>query len=152
MRRDIMEASIGGLVLLVAAGFLTYAYSARAVQEAAGYQLSASFGKVGTIREGDEVRVSGIRIGTVLSQSVNPETFRARLVLRIEEDVEFPTDTRALITGEGLVGSKYVQLVPGVEETMLKHGDEIENTKDIIDLESLVGEIIRIATGSAGQE
>jgi phospholipid/cholesterol/gamma-HCH transport system substrate-binding protein len=142
---------IGGSILVVAALFLVFAYSTGAVIERAGYELVARFGTIGSLDAGDDVRVSGIRVGRVARKEVDPESFDAVLILTIDGAVRLPVDSRALVTGESLAGNKYLQLVPGSSETMLTHGQEIKDTKDAVDVEALVGELIKLAVGATDE-
>jgi phospholipid/cholesterol/gamma-HCH transport system substrate-binding protein len=148
MRREVLESLIGGSVLVVGLLFLVFAYTTGAVGDRTSYELFARFGTVGSLVTGDDVRVSGIPVGQVADKRVDPKTFDVVLVLSLDGTVKLPVDTRALVTGESLAGGKYVQLVPGTAETMLAPGQEIEDTKDVVEVEALVGELIRLAVGA----
>lgn len=104
-----------------------------------GYKLSAEFDKIDGISVGSDVKIGGIKIGTVLEQTLNPETYRAKLVIGVKSDIKLPLDSSAEIASEGLLGGKYVNLTPGAESDMLKDGGAIEYTQSSVNLEELLG-------------
>ena len=83
-----------------------------------------------------------MRVGSVVSQRIDPQSFLAVLTLSVDPSLRLPSDTSAEITSEGLLGGKYVALVPGGSDRMLRDGGEIEITQSSISLESLLGRFI----------
>ena len=142
MRRNIVETIIGAVVLVVAIGFFTFAYSRANVGTVDGYELTVDFTNVGTLAPGADVRISGIKVGSVLHQELNPETFLARVVMSIDDRIELPTDTSASIGLDGLLGGAYLQLEPGGEEAMLEAGDNILYAEAALDLIALVKQMV----------
>lgn len=147
MKRNPIETVLGAVVLVVAGMFLSLAYSTAKIETRDGYQIEATFLKVGGLQVGSDVRISGVNIGTVLSQRLDLETYEAKVVLVIDPAVSIPSDTVAAIVGDGLLGGKYVDLRPGQSSANVADGGEIENSLDFQSLEDLVGEIIFLATG-----
>jgi phospholipid/cholesterol/gamma-HCH transport system substrate-binding protein len=148
MKRNVIEAVLGAVVLAGAAIFLIFAYSVATVKSTGGYAISAKFAKVGGLERGSDVRISGISVGTVTGQALDPKTFQAQVTLSINSNVALPTDTQAAIVGDGLLGGKYVNLLPGQAADKIKPGGELTKTKDYQSLEDLVGQIIFLATSS----
>lgn len=148
MRRNVIEAVLGAVVLAAAAIFLVFAYSVARVKSTGGYAVSATFTKVGGLERGSDVRISGIPVGTVTGQELDPKTFQAKVTFTIASDVVLPVDTEAAIVGDGLLGGKYVNLVPGSAAEKLKAGSMLARTRDYQSLEDLVGQIIFLATSS----
>ena len=146
MKRNAIETVLGGVVLVVAAMFLLFAYSTANIRSVKGYQVTADFLKVGGLTRGSDVRVSGITIGTVSDQQLDPKTFNARVTMTIKPDVQLPTDTVASIVGEGLLGDKYVNLTPGQAKERIPAGGKVAQAKDFQSLEDMVGQIIFLAT------
>jgi hypothetical protein len=95
MRRNIIETVMGGVVLLVAAGFVVLAFESGTVRSPTGYQVTAEFDNASGLGPGSEVRMSGVKIGTVTSQSLDPDTFFAVVVLNISESIKLPRDNSA---------------------------------------------------------
>lgn len=142
MQRSLIETLMGAVVLAVAALFLGFAYSSSDIGRGDGYELYAEFTTVGGLRVGNDVRMSGIKIGSVLRQDLNPETFLARVTLSVDDSVKLPADTSAAIASESLLGGNYLDLVPGGAEELLKPGDRIEYTQDAVDLIQLLGKFM----------
>ena len=147
MGRNAIESVMGAVVLLVAALFVFFAYEAAEVETVDGYRITASFARIGGLKKGSDVRVSGIKVGTVVDHGLDPETFEAVVALFIATEVKVPADTVASITSEGMLGGKYVRLEPGREKELLAAGGEITQTRDFRSLEDQIGEIIFLATG-----
>jgi phospholipid/cholesterol/gamma-HCH transport system substrate-binding protein len=152
MKRNPIETVLGAVVLLIAVMFLLFAYSIADLKVMAGYEVSADFLKVGGLVRGSDVRISGINVGTVTGESLNHDTFQARVTMSISADIVLPEDTEATIVGDGLLGSKYVNLVPGRSPQAIGAGGIIRDTRDYQSLEDLVGEIIFLATSGGDNQ
>lgn len=148
MKRGTMEILVGALVVLIGFGFVHYAYSGRQVKTVAGYDLSARFNKVGTIQLGAPVKVAGITVGRVASIGLDKSNFQVVMDLTVQSDLKLPADTKASITTDGLLGGKYVKLMPGQAKEQLAPGGKIAETKDALVLEDLVAKIVNLAIGS----
>lgn len=142
MSRNVIETVMGGVVLLVAALFLVFAYSASNLRQGGGYEVVARFNKVDGIGTGTDVRMSGIKVGSVVGQRLDPDTYLAELRMSVDSGVRLPTDTVAKIQSDGLLGSNYVALEPGAEDEMLADGGEIRYTQDPVNLADLIGRFV----------
>jgi len=140
-KENVIETLVGLIVVVVAVWFVGTAY-ARTATGGSGYLLAARFPNATGISVGTDVRVSGIKIGKVETQRLDPKTFQAVVQLRVAGDVRFPTDSSAAITSEGILGGSYIALSPGGDTTMLKAGDEISDTQGAQDLMALMGSVI----------
>ena len=108
-----------------------------------GYLLSASFNSTTGLRVGSSVEIAGVDVGKVVKISLEPENdFRARVEMRIHENVRFGDDVIASIKTHGLIGDKYVNLLPGGSTVLLDNNDEISETTPMFDLESLIGKFV----------
>jgi phospholipid/cholesterol/gamma-HCH transport system substrate-binding protein len=150
MRKQVIESVMGAVVLLVAAYFLIFAYTSAQLKEVQGYHIRANFLKIGGLSAGSDVRISGIKIGSVIESKLDQDTFEAALTLSIRPDVKLPADTVASIATQGLMGDKYIRLEPGALGETLRDGDVLKNTRDYKSLEDTVGEFIFLATGNSG--
>jgi len=136
-----VETAIGAAVILIAAGFFFYAYQTSGKAEGAGgYSLSAEFDNAAGVNTGTDVRLAGIKIGTVTGQSLNPENYQAVITMAIDPKVSFSDDTTAKITSEGLLGSNFIALEPGGSETKLADGGRIAYTQGAVDIWSLISQ------------
>ena len=151
MRRNAVETVLGAVVLLVAGMFVYFAYNTAQVKAIDGYNIKASFFKIGGLTTGSDVRINGIKVGTVTNARLDPETFDAVIEMSIKSDIKLPTDTIAAIGSEGIVGGKYVRITPGSAKETISDNGSISETKDFRSLEDQVGEIIFLATGGSDQ-
>ncbi len=141
-RRNPAELLAGAVVLLVAAGFLGYAVANTGTAGASGYVLHAAFDHIDGLATGADVRLAGVKVGTVLNAVIDPKTYLADLAFSVRGDVRLPTDTSAEITSDGLLGGKYLALAPGGTEKMLAAGGTITVTQGSVSLEQLLGKFI----------
>ena len=110
-----------------------------------GYPLTVKFQKAGGLESGSDVRISGIKVGTVVKRSLNDD-FIAEVEMLVKKDIALPEDTLAVIADDGLMGGKFVNLVPGKSKKILQGGSEISKVKDFKSLEDSVSEMIFLAT------
>lgn len=140
---NIIEALVGLLVLIVAIGFVVIAYDrTQAGARADGYLLKARFPNVAGVSPGTDVRVSGIKVGRVVTQVLDPVSYQAIVELGLDRAVKVPVDSSAAITTEGILGGTYIALTPGGDPVMLKSGEEITETSGATDLMGLVGSFV----------
>ncbi len=142
-RQNLIEAIIGAVVLGIAVTFTLFFYQ-RTSGNIGGdrYRIAALFPNATGVSVGTDVRVSGIRVGTVASETLDPQTFQARLELAIDDRIKLPIDSSAVIASEGILGGNYVQLLPGGDPETLVSGDEIIDTQGSVDLMGLIGGFI----------
>ncbi len=139
MAENRAEVFAGAVVLAVAIGFLAYAMGGSALTGGAGsYPLKASFRSVEGIKVGSDVRLAGVKVGTITALSLNPETYFADAVVQVENAVQLPDNSAILISSEGLLGGNFVELVPGGSPDILAPGDEIEDTQGSVSLLTLL--------------
>lgn len=150
MSKNLIETILGAAVIIIAAFFVYTAVNSSGVGKAKdGYSISATFDKIDGISVGSDVRIGGIKIGSVTGQKLDTKTYRAVLELSIKKDVQLPTDSSAEISSEGLLGGKYVNLTPGAMDEFLQTGDEIEFTQSSVNIEQLIG---KMAFGGAEEK
>ena len=142
MSRSVVETLLGALVLLTAGIFLTFSYSTANVGSVDGKHLTADFSGIGGLGIGDDVVISGVKIGSVTDVELMKDSYLARVHLSVDSDVELPTDTAALISSESLLGGRYLALEPGADEEILDDGGHIEFTQAPQNLEQLLGQFI----------
>lgn len=156
MAENTSEVIAGGAVLAVAIGFLIYAgQTAGLTRDPGSYPLNASFRSIEGVKVGTDVRLAGVKVGTVTKLQLNPATFFADATISVEDAVVLPDDSAALISSEGLLGGNFVELVPGGSPVNLEPGMEIEDTQGAISLIALlmkfVGQSAQDGLGGAAQ-
>ena len=106
----------------------------------------ANFSKVGGLGAGADVRIAGLKIGSVLKTELNQEDYTVDVYLNIDSNVHLPIDTVAAIADSGIMGDKYVRLEPGKSQAVLQTGDKMAQTKSYKSLEDSVSEFIFLST------
>lgn len=152
MNKKPVETVMGLVVLVVATLFMMFAYQVSDLQVVKGYELNARFLKVGGLNTGADVRINGIKVGTVLSQSINPDDYMVDVKLSLRPDISLPTDSEIMVAGDGLMGDKFIKIEPGKSSEKLLPGSTAANTRDAKSLEDMVGEIIFMVTGNDNKE
>lgn len=148
MQNGFVETLIGAAVVIVAGFFFYYGWNTTGSGAVAGYEVVARFDRVDGIMVGTDVRMSGIKIGTVTSQELDQKTYRALVRMNIRDDIKIPEDSSIKVATEGLLGGTYLAVSPGGADTMLLAGGEFETTQGSIDLVGLLGK----AMFSSGDE
>lgn len=147
MSESATEVLTGAGVLAVAAAFLIYLAQVGGVSlSASGMDTyTASFRSAEGVGVGTDVRLAGVKVGSVLELNLDPQSFRANAVFSVQDDVLLPDDTAAVISSEGLLGGSFVELLPGGSITNLEPGSEIEDTQGSI---SVVRLLMKFVSGS----
>ena len=143
---------MGIVVIFVAAFFLYFAYQVSDLQVVKGYDINARFLKVGGLNVGSDVRINGIKVGTVIAQNLDPEDYVADVKLSISSNIQLPKDSVFSSVSDGLVGNKFIKIEPGKSKEFLQNGDTVANTKDFKTLEDMVGEIIFMVTDNGDKK
>jgi phospholipid/cholesterol/gamma-HCH transport system substrate-binding protein len=154
MKGNIIETLMGALVILLAFGFVIFAYNSAGsnVSTKKSYSLIAKFEQADGISTGVDVKIGGIKIGAVTGQYLDPETYLATLTMAIDDKIKLPIDSSAQIVSEGLLGGKYIAIIPGAEDEMFKSKGEIKYTQSSVNLETLIGKFIFNSVESAKKD
>ncbi len=149
-RSAIFETLVGVIVVAVAAFFMIYAYSVSGKKIGGdSYRLDAVFGRIDGITIGSEVRIAGVKVGSVASHKLNLQTYEADLQLAINGSVPVPEDSVAKIVSDGLLGGAHVAIEPGASEEMLRAGDKITITQGSVDI---LGLAMQAVTSQGGKK
>lgn len=140
MGKSIVETLMGACVIAVALLFIFTAYrSGNIAPKGDTYMVVGKFKEVGTLNVGSDIRIGGIKVGTVIGQKLDPASYMAIVEMAIDNKVGLPKDSTAAIVSDGLLGGKYIAIEPGGDNTMLRKGDALKYTQDAVNLESLIG-------------
>ena len=113
-----------------------------------GYRVEAYFEDIGGLKPRSKIAVGGVQVGKVDSIDYEMDTFKAKVVLKIDSKYDsFPIDTAANIYTAGLLGEQYIGLEPGGDLDLLKDGDVIEITQSAMVLERLIGQYLFSSAG-----
>lgn len=147
------EIIVGTFVLISAIFFFVTSFnSSKSKTISSGYHLIAKFDNADGIANGSDVKISGVKIGTVESQILDDKTFRAELKINVPNNVKLPTDSSVKIASEGLLGSKYLAITPGGDEENLRDGGEIQFTQSTVNFEDLLGKFIFNSNEKKGEK
>lgn len=139
MAENISEVLTGAGVLAVAIGFAAYAGLGRDVAARGGsYELHASFRAVDGVSVGTDVRLAGVKIGTITGLDLNPDTYYADATFSVQQGIVVPDDSTALISSEGLLGGNFLEIQPGGSLTNVEPGGEILDTQGSVGLIQLM--------------
>lgn len=142
MKRSVIETALGALVIVIAICFLMFSIKTADIGQVSGYEVTANFSGIGGLGVGDDVLISGVKVGSVVGVALDPDTYLAKVRMSVDNAVKLPLDTAALISSESLLGGRYLALEPGADEDMIKPGGKIEFTQAPQNLEQLLGQFI----------
>lgn len=144
MASNAAETLIGAVVLVVAGGFLLYAANTADVNlDGSGYELVAKFRKAEGIDVGGDVRIAGVKVGSVSGMTLDTTTYAARITLVVDREVKVPEDSLAKITSASLLGDSYIAIDPGGADLMLEPGEELTYTQSSVSVGDLIGKFIQ---------
>jgi phospholipid/cholesterol/gamma-HCH transport system substrate-binding protein len=112
------------------------------VSSAPGYHLEASFDNIGGLKMRAPVKAAGVVVGRVERIDLDPQTYQARVLMKIDRGYQFTRDTIASILTSGLLGEVYIGLDVGGDTQMLADGGKIAKTQSAIVLEKLIGQFL----------
>lgn len=147
MSENTTEVIVGAGVLAAAIGFVIYAGQlADFSADASTYPLEASFRSLEGVSVGTDVRLAGVRVGSVAAVDLNSETYRADTTVSLRQGIEIPDDSAIVISSEGLLGGNFVEIVPGGSPFYFEPGDTISDTQGAVSLISL---LLKFVSGSS---
>ena len=142
MNRNVVETVVGAVVLVVAAVFLFFAYTTTQVHAVGGYTLTAQFDKVDGLRDGGDVRISGIKVGTILSQTLDPKTFFANLTSASTRRSSCRWIRSPPSPPRGCWGINSFRSNPATRTQIIPPAGRITHTQSGMSLKSLIGQMI----------
>lgn len=141
-QRSFSELIAGAAVLAVAGTFLGYAVANTGRSTMGGITLHAKFERADGLAVGSDVRLAGVKVGSISGARVDPETFQAVVTFSVASNIKLPRDSSAEITSDGLLGGKFISIVPGGDTRTLGDGGEVTITQSAVSLEQLLGKFI----------
>ena len=133
LRDNLIEAVVGLFVVLLAAWFIVFAWGRTGGGMRDSIRVTALCPAANGVSVGTDVRIAGLKVGSVAGQRLDPESYQAEVILALDEDVNVPSDSSAAITAEGLLGGTYIALLPGGSPTPITDADAIFDTHATID-------------------
>ncbi len=149
MKRSAIETILGGVVLLTAAMFMFVGFLNVETGQVGGREMEAHFNAVDGLTIGSDVRIGGVKIGNVTDQFVDTDSYEAVIRFSVRDDVVLPSDSEVLIASNGLLGGKYLRIIPGSSDTKVGENGLLSNTRDALSLEDMLGRAIFLVTEQA---
>jgi phospholipid/cholesterol/gamma-HCH transport system substrate-binding protein len=151
MRVNYIEVLVGAVIVVVAAFFFSYAYHANRGTSGFTFEAKAKFDRVDGILLGSDVKMRGIKIGEVTKLSLIGDTLIAELTFGLYKDYRLPIDSSVEVSSEGIMGPKYIAIVPGENDIVLKNEEYLKYTQSSISLENLIAKFV-FSSGSSNQD
>jgi phospholipid/cholesterol/gamma-HCH transport system substrate-binding protein len=144
MKKADFELAVGVFVLvgILCVGYLTIKLGKMEILGDNHYVLKAKFDSVTGLKAGSEVEIAGVKVGQVENITLDPGSMMAIAHLKIRKDIELSDDVIAAVKTAGLIGDKYISLIPGGSPEILKPGDTIIETESALDIEELVSKYV----------
>lgn len=146
MRMRTVEIGVGVFLLAGMLALVVLALNVSGLnlsEQSGGYRIYARFDNVGGLTPRAKVAMSGVQIGQVTAIRIDKERLMAEVEMEIFDDVDYLTvDSSASILTAGLLGEKYIGVVPGAEDELLQDGDYIQDTQSALVLEELIGKFL----------
>jgi len=142
MRRGTLELVVGLFILagIGCLGYMSIRYAKMEVMGSNGYEVTAVFPTISGLKNGALVEIAGVEIGRV--KKIALDNYKAKVLLSIRGAVELQDDSIARINTKGLLGEKYIDIVPGGSDVILKMGDKIRDTQPPVDIEELISKFV----------
>jgi phospholipid/cholesterol/gamma-HCH transport system substrate-binding protein len=138
------------LVGIACLGYLAIKLGKLEVLGNSGYVVYADFPSVAGLKVGDPVEIAGVKVGRVDAMGLADD--RARLQLRIEDNVKLQEDVIASVRARGLIGDKFVLVTPGASDKIIPPGGKIRETESPPDIPDLIGKIVGGDLTSKGEK
>lgn len=144
MKRYHLELVVGLFMLL---GFASFAYVSIKLGDIDlfandHYRVSARFGSIAGLKLGATVQIAGVDVGRVAEIRLHPETYEAQVTLELQRDVVLQEDCIASVRTAGIIGDRYISILPGGSPLLIEEGGEIFETESAISMEELVSKYI----------
>jgi phospholipid/cholesterol/gamma-HCH transport system substrate-binding protein len=142
MRKATLELIVGLFILagIICLGYISIRFAKMEMFGSSGYEVAAVFPTISGLKNGAQVEIAGVQIGRVREITLN--NYKARVMLSIRGDVQLQDDCIARIKTKGLLGEKYIDIVPGGSDIILKPGDKIRETNPPVDIEELISKFV----------
>lgn len=148
------DLGVGFFVLLglLALAYLSFRVGGLQTRSGGGLELRAYFDEIGGLTERAPVRIAGVPVGQVRSIVLEPDGYRALVILDVDRRLSLPVDTTASIRTDGLLGNQFVALEPGGEDELLASHDVLDDTNDALNLEKLIGTLVHGGEQAGGED
>ena len=142
MRYSLIEILTGAIVIIIAIIFLSLGMQSINSKQKGGYNISLIFGSSAGLKNGDNVKISGINVGKIINLDLNLDDYNAKVAIKLNQNIKIPDDSSARITSTSLLGGNFIDIIPGVSDTYMKPNEIIYNTSDPVSFTDMLGKVI----------
>jgi phospholipid/cholesterol/gamma-HCH transport system substrate-binding protein len=144
MKKGTIETAVGVFLVIgiLCVGYLTIKLGKREWIGSDYYTVTARFQSVAGLKKGAEVVISGVEIGKVDEITLDLDRMEALVQMKIKQEVQLTDDVIASVKTAGLIGDKYIRMLPGGSDTIIPPGGLIIETESPIDIEELIGKYV----------
>ena len=138
-----LEYSLGLLILIISIISIFY-YSSKInlFDKVDTLQINSNFFDIGNINIGSDVKIMGVKVGEVISISLDQENYMAIITSSVDESINIPNDSIFKIANNGLIGSPYIEIELGNSKEIFKNNDYTINNVDAVSLEEIINNFI----------
>jgi phospholipid/cholesterol/gamma-HCH transport system substrate-binding protein len=142
MKKFDLELSVGIFVLIgiICLGYISVKLAKMELLGGDRYEIYAIFSDVGGLKAGSSVDIAGLEVGKV--SSIVLEDYEAKVVMSVRANIKLQEDTIASIKTRGLIGEKFLSLIPGGSEQIINPGGQIRETTPPVDFEELISKYV----------
>lgn len=144
MKDNIFEAIIGFIVLIFCAFAIYFLNNQNYSQKnnSNSIYFLAEFNNTDGIFVGSDVKIAGIKVGSIKSIELNKENYKINLAIQLTEQLQIPTDSSLAVRTGNLTGGKYIEIIIGSDEEYLTSGDYISFTQSSIIFEDILNKFL----------
>ena len=142
MRYSLIEILMGAIVLTIAIGFLSLGMQSINSNQKVGYHISLIFGSSAGLKNGDNVKISGINVGKIINLDLDLDDYNAKVAIKLNQNIKIPNDSSAKITSTSLLGGNFIDIIPGVSDTYMMPNAIIYDTTDRVSFSDMLGKMI----------
>ena len=140
-----IETVVGFLIIIFAFTFFYWSYNISDISKFRGYKIYATFSNTGDLLPGADVKIKGIKVGSIIKTTLVPETYIVDVEMEIDDKYELPKGTIAKITSSGLMGAKYVSLILGNSSEKIYAGERLSG-QNVKSIEEIIGSLVFSST------
>jgi len=143
MKERVIETVVGFIVICIAIfSFMFFYKVSDSEKNGEGYFFNASFQSIDGLDDGNDVKLSGLKIGYIDNLTLENGTYFAVARLKIKKGIDIPSDSRAIVSTSGLLGGKYIRINPGSADDNLQENGKIKFTQSSINIEDLISKLM----------
>ena len=118
------ETLLSAAVIVIALTFLVFMRLQTGTGSLTGYELNVQMKQVDSLAKGADVRISGVKVGSIAAMTLEPKNYLATLRLTFEAISPFPKISGFYVS-PGTMSSGFLSITPGRSKDMIAPGDTI---------------------------